>query len=163
MADEEEVEEEGTKKKSKMPLIIGLVLALVGGGGGFFAVQSGMLFGDQEEHAAETDSHEEVAEMPNVVFVPMDPVIINLGKGSHNQYLRFRGELEVGGEFEADVSALLPRVMDVLNGYLRAVDVHELENPNSLIRLRSQMLRRIQIVTGEGRVKDLLIMEFVLN
>lgn len=163
MADEEEIEEEGPKKKSKMPLIIGLVLALVGGGGGFFAVQSGMLFADPEEHVAEADSHEDIPEMPDVVFVPMDPVIINLGKGAQNQYLRFRGELEVGGDSEVEVAALLPRVMDVLNGYLRAVDVHELENPNALILLRAQMLRRIQIVTGEGRVKDLLIMEFVLN
>ncbi len=53
--------------------------------------------------------------------------------------------------------------MDVLNGYLRAVDVPALEDPSSLIRLRAQMLRRVQIVTGEGRVRDLLIIEFVLN
>lgn len=161
MADEEEVEEEGPKKKAKLPLIIGLVLAVVGGGGGFFAVQSGMLFGDQTEEVA--DSHEEVSAMPDVVFVPMEPLIINLGHGAQNQYLRFRAQLEVGGEFETEVTTLLPRVMDILNGYLRAVDMKDLENPNSLIRLRAQMLRRIQMVTGEGRVNDLLIMEFVLN
>ena len=32
-----------------------------------------------------------------------------------------------------------------------------------LVRLRAQMLRRVQMVTGEGRVRDLLITEFVLN
>ena len=58
---------------------------------------------------------------------------------------------------------LLPRVTDVLNGYLRAVSVEKLEEPTALIMLRAQMLRRIQIITGEGRVRDLLIMEFVLN
>lgn len=163
MANEEEIEEEGPKKKSKMPLIIGLVLALAGGGGGFFAVQSGMLFGDPAGAEIEAESHEEVAEMPDVVFVPMDPLIINLGKGTQNQYLRFRAELEVSGGFEEEVTTLLPRVMDILNGYLRAVDIHDLEDRSALIRLRAQMLRRIQIVTGEGRVKDLLIMEFVLN
>lgn len=161
MAEEEEVEDEGPKKKSKMPLIIGLVLALAGGGGGFFAVQTGMLFGDHAEE--ESDSHEDVVALPDVVFVPMEPLIINLGKGAQNQYLRFRAELEVGGAFEEEVTTLLPRVMDILNGYLRAVDMSDLEDPNALIRLRAQMLRRIQIVTGEGRVKDLLIMEFVLN
>jgi len=46
---------------------------------------------------------------------------------------------------------------------LRAVDVHDLENRNALIRLRSQMLRRIQLVIGQEQVRDLLIMEFVLN
>ncbi|WP_457649676.1 flagellar basal body-associated FliL family protein [Profundibacter sp.] len=161
MADEEEVEDEGPKKKSKMPLIIGLVLALTGGGGGFYAVQSGMLFGSHEE--ATTDSHVAAEPMPDVVFVPVDPLIINLGGRSRNQFLRFRSSLEVDGAYEAEVTALLPRVLDILNGYLRAVDVKDLEDPSALIRLRAQMLRRIQTVTGEGHVKDLLIMEFVLN
>jgi len=58
---------------------------------------------------------------------------------------------------------LKPRIVDVLNGYLRAVTFAEMADPNALARLRGQMLRRIQVVTGEGRVKDLLIMEFVLN
>lgn len=161
MADEEDVEGEDSKKKSKKPLIIGLILALAGGGGGFYAVQSGMLFGEHVEE--EIDSHAEIAPMPDVLFVPMEPLIINLGHGAQNQYLRFRAQLEVGGAFEEEVTTLLPRVMDILNGYLRAVDMHDLEDPSALIRLRAQMLRRIQIVTGEGRVKDLLIMEFVLN
>ena len=51
----------------------------------------------------------------------------------------------------------------MLNSYLRAVSINELEDPSSLIRLRAQMLRRIQIVTGEGQVRDLLVTEFVLN
>lgn len=164
MADEENIEEDGPKKKSKKPLIIGLILALVGGGGGFYAVQSGLLFGNEE--VVEADSHNskvEEASLPEVGFVPMDPLIINLGGRSKNQYLRFRAELEVESGSEETVTALLPRVIDILNGYLRAVDIHDLEDPSSLIRLRSQMLRRVQIVTGQGHVRDLLIMEFVLN
>ena len=58
---------------------------------------------------------------------------------------------------------LLPRILDVLNGYLRAVETADLENPSALVKLRAQMLRRVQIVTGEGRVRDLLVTEFVLN
>ena len=64
---------------------------------------------------------------------------------------------------DADVEAIKPRIIDVLNGYLRAVRVSDLEDPTVLIKLRSQMLRRVQVVTGPGYVRDLLIMEFVLN
>jgi len=161
MSEEAEVDDDGQKKKSKIPIIIGLVLALVGGGGGYFAVQSGLLFGERKEVL--DDSHEVAEPMPDVAFVPVDPLIINLGSRSKNQFLRFRAQLEVGGGHEAEVTALMPRVLDILNGYLRAVDVKDLEDPSALIRLRAQMLRRIQTVTGEGHVKDLLIMEFVLN
>jgi flagellar FliL protein len=57
----------------------------------------------------------------------------------------------------------MPRVIDVLNGYLRAVEPGDFDDPAILGRLRAQMLRRVQIVTGTERVRDLLIMEFVLN
>ena len=77
--------------------------------------------------------------------------------------LRFAGQLEVAPEHATEVAGLMPRVLDVLNTYLRAVDVRDLEEPSSLARLRAQMLRRVQVVTGEGRVRDLLITEFVLN
>jgi flagellar FliL protein len=78
-------------------------------------------------------------------------------------HLRFRGHLEVRAGQEAAVENLMPRVMDVLNSYLRALDFEEIERTSALIKLRSQMLRRIQLVVGEGRVRDLLVTEFVLN
>ncbi len=160
-------EDEAPKKKSKLPMLLGLVLALVLGGGGFFAVYSGMILAPADSHAmAEEDEEmpeEEVLDLPKVAFVPLDPLVINLGSAAASRHLRFRAQLEVVPEFQDQVTDMLPRVLDVLNSYLRAVNVEDLEDPTSLIRLRAQMLRRVKIVTGEGRVKDLLIMEFVLN
>ena len=63
----------------------------------------------------------------------------------------------------AAVQAEMPRIVDALNTYLRAVEVRDLEDPAALTRLRAQMLRRVQIVTGAGEVRDLLVTEFVLN
>ena len=65
--------------------------------------------------------------------------------------------------FQPDVTLLLPRVIDVLNSYLRAVEVADLEDPTALVRLRAQMLRRVQMVAGDGRVRDLLVTGFVIN
>jgi flagellar FliL protein len=59
------------------------------------------------------------------------------------------------------VERLSPRVLDILNSYLRAIDIAILEDPGALITVRAQMLRRIQIVIGEDFVTDLLITEFV--
>ena len=67
------------------------------------------------------------------------------------------------GDHAAEVTRLSPRVLDVLNGYLRVIAVDELSDPTSLARLRAQMLRRIQVVTGAGRVSDLLVTQFVVN
>ncbi len=150
-------------KKSKLPLIVGLALAIVGGGGGFFAVKKGFI-GGATEHGAEGKIHAETVEMATAVaFVSLDPLVVSLPGRGARVHLRFAAQLEVVPAYVAEVEAVKPRIVDVLNGYLRAVEVAELEDPTALMRLRAQMLRRVQIVTGEGRVRDLLIMEFVLN
>lgn len=149
------------KKRSKLPLVLGVVLALALGGGGFYAVYSGMILGqgDQQLTGEETNP----APLPDIAFLPMEPLVVSLGATASARHLRFAGQLEVEKQHQAEVALLMPRVLDVLNGYLRALDVAELEDRTALFRLRSQMLRRIQIVTGEGRVRDLLVTEFVLN
>jgi flagellar FliL protein len=62
-----------------------------------------------------------------------------------------------------EVARVMPRVVDVLNTYLRALRLSDLEESSALMRLRGQMLRRVQAVVGEGRVNNLLVMEFVLD
>ena len=160
---EVEGEDDAPKKGSKLPLIIGLVLAIVGGAGGFYAVSSGMILGG-ESHAEEMhEDVEDVGDMPDIAFVEITPMVVSLGQGNGGQHLRFRAQLEVPAAHHSDVEKLLPRVVDVLNGYLRALEAGDLQDNAALVRLRAQMLRRVQIVTGAGRVNDLLIMEFVLN
>lgn len=156
-------EEQAPKKKSKLPLVIGLVLMLGLGGGGFYAVYSGMILGDDQakDHAKEEPI--KVEALPDIAYVAVDPMVVTLTGNGNSRHLRFTAQLEVPKAYEQDVALLAPRILDVLNGYLRAVDVTELEDPTALVRLRAQMLRRVQIVSGEGRVRDLLVTEFVLN
>lgn len=175
MSDETDGSEEPPKKASKLPLIIGVVLALLGGGGGFFAVQTGMLGFGGADHAKDEagqgsdhsdDSHASDAphvDLKDVAFVEVPPLTVSLGPGGSAQHLRFRASLEVPSGASAEVTSVMPRVQDVLNGYLRALEPAELEAQGALIRLRAQMLRRVKLVVGEDRVKDLLVLEFVLN
>jgi flagellar FliL protein len=160
MSEEAEIAEEAEKpKKGRLGLILGLVSALAFGGGGFWVVSSGML----DPTALFAHEEAKAAAPVDAAFVAMAPITISLAPGASARLLRFTGQLEVTPESAAEVEALLPRVLDVLNTYLRAVDVRDLEEPASLVRLRAQMLRRVQVVTGEGQVRDLLITEFVLT
>ena len=165
MAAAEDIEADAPKrKKSALPLMLGLVVALALGGGGFFAAYSGMLdslLGGKEHDGGEKSAP--AGPLPPIAFVEMEPMLISLGEPGATRHLRFRAHFEVmPGQSDA-VTAQLPRVMDVLNSYLRAISIAELENPAALIRLRAQMLRRVQLVVGENRVRDLLVTEFVLN
>ena len=150
MSEEETAPDEAEKKKSKLPLILGVVLGLAGAGGGFFAVSSGMILAPESAEVTDETAPGDVPAIPDVAFVPVEPLVI-------------RAELEVPSSFQAEVEKLLPRVVDVLNSYLRALDPADLESASALTRLRAQMLRRVQTVAGQDRVNDLLVMEFVLN
>ena len=160
MATAEATLEEAPKKRSKKPLLIGLLLALVLGGGGFYATFSGLILGSEEEHA---DENHAPGPLMGVAFVPLETIVISLAPDSGSEHLRFTAQLEVVDSTAADVTTLTPRILDVINSYLRAIDTASIEDPQAMARLRAQMLRRIQVVTGEGRVRDLLITEFVLN
>ncbi|SLN76554.1 flagellar basal body-associated FliL family protein [Roseisalinus antarcticus] len=160
---DENAERAAGKKSSKLPLVAGLILAVAGGGGGFTATQMGLLDGLMGGKVAEPAGHAEPDPLAPVAFVVLDPVVIALPGSNGRDHLRFTAQLEVPPDQFDAVEAIKPRIVDVLNGYLRAVDVRDMEDPSSLMRLRAQMLRRIEVVAGQGRVTDLLIMEFVLN
>jgi len=155
--------EDADEKKSggKKGLIFGLLGALLAGGGGFYATYAGLILGSSTEAVAHTES--DIPPLPEIAFIALDPMVVSLGEAARSNFLRFSAQLDVDPASEEAVRLVLPRIVDVLNTYLRAVSEDELGKPASLERLRAQMLRRIQVVTEEGQVKDLLITEFVLG
>lgn len=161
-------------------LLVGAVLALALGGGTFFVVYSGMVAlplppanapehaegdpgGDHggEAHAAAVDP--DAPPLPATAFAPLAPILVSLGDGQSLRQLQIVAELEVDPAQLAAVEQLQPRVRDVLTTYLRAVSPEDVADPAALLRMRAQMLRRVQVVTGEGMVRDMLVSEFVLR
>ncbi len=149
--------------RSLKGLVFGMLGGLVLGGAGFYAIYSGLIDVDGLMKGGEAEPPAAGAVLADVGFVKMEPIIVSLPPGASARHLRFIGQLELVPAHVAEVQQLMPRIMDVLNTYLRAVEVADLEQPASISRLRAQMLRRIQVVTGEGKVRDLLISEFILN
>lgn len=163
MSTEEETEESSGKGGLK-GILLGLLAALVLGAGGFYAAYSGLIGGESaKESGHEKAGKGEKGAGPAVAFVPLDPLVVSIGRAGDGRYLRFSAQLEVAAEDLEEVTLLSPRVLDVLNSYLRAVETDDIEDPAAMARLRAQMLRRVQLVTGEGRVRDLLITEFVIG
>lgn len=152
------------KKGMMIPLVLGAILAVGGGAGGYWAVTQGP-FAPTPEAFSDADApvSEPTAAPVETSFVPLETVIISLGPDETGRHLIVTAELEVPPQAVEEVARLSPRVLDVMNSYLRVVSLSELSDPASLARLRAQMLRRIQVVTGVDRVKDLLITQFVVN
>jgi len=145
------------KKRKLLPLLLGLAGAVGLGGGAFFAVYSGLILGPKQQTASQATTISDFA------FVPIDQITISLAPGSSARHLRFAAQIEVAATSVAEVERLRPRLLDMMNLYLRAVDPADLSDPVALVRLRAQLLRRMQVIVGDGHVRDVLITEFVLS
>lgn len=75
-------------------------------------------------------------------FLEIEPIKISLGGVAKGRQLIFEGYIEVNSENDEDVRKVMPRIMDSLNTYLRAIEYSDIDEPSSLIRLRLHMLRR---------------------
>lgn len=143
------------RKRGRTWMIAAPVLLLLGAGG-FAATYAGPFARSPEAGAA---NHEPVPHAPG--FLELDPLTITVGGAGGVRQLRFRGVLELGGA-SAGVGPLMPRILDVMAGYLRALPLSTLEDPTALLRIRSQLLRRVQLLCGPEAVADLLILDFVI-
>lgn len=164
----EEGAEEAPKKKGKMGLILAVLALLICGGGGFYATYSGLLalpLGGDEAGGKDNGQAQAKAmpELPPVAFLSTGEMIISLGPNARSKHLLIEAELELAPDHLSEVELLRPRVLDVFNTFLRAVEERDLEDPGSMPRLRAQLLRRVQIVTGPDRIRDLLITRFILR
>jgi flagellar FliL protein len=160
-------EAEKPKRKGGMlfSILAGVLLAVTLGGGGFFTVYSGMvelpIASRAELLAAEKEA--EAVPLPVTAFIPLEQVLVTVGQGNDARQLALSAQLEVNPLAADSVDLLKPRIVDVMNTYLRAVSASEIDDPASLLRIRAQMLRRIQVVTGDDHVRDLLVSELILR
>lgn len=157
--DPAEAEDGGKSGGIVKPLVFGVVLAVLGAGAGYFAAVSGLVGGSGDSEASGSDDDG----VPVTTFVEIDPMIVSILRPTGVSQLRLRISLEVKEGAADEVRVLMPRILDALNSYLRAVDTVDLGSGATLVKLRAQMLRRVQIVAGYEAVKDLLIQEFVVN
>ena len=148
-------------KGSKLKLMIVLIVIIGVGAGAGFAGYSGLIDldslmgGGGADHAADPTEDTE--------FVALPELIIPLREGAKARNLRAVLHIEVVAGAGERVKMLEPRVLDVLNTFLRAVEERDLESPESFARIHAQMLRRVKLVAGEHDVRDVLVGEFVMQ
>lgn len=148
------------KKRTLAPILVGIMGALLLGGGGFYAVYSGLIPDGGTQNTAQPAAAET---RPAPSYMPIEQLTLSLATPGTSQHLRLSAHIEIADGRLAEAEPFRPRFLSVINTYLRAVDPSDLEDPTILIRLRAQLLRRLQMVAGEDLIDDFLITEFILN
>ena len=174
-AGEEGEGEEGEKKKKKLSgkfliLFIVLPVLLLGGGGVGAAFMFG-LFGSEpevegEEELAEVEPEEE---LPPPSFYELPEMIVNLAGGNGNRavYLKLKVSLELRTEDPEEPTVVLDpivlRIIDRFQVYLRQLRKEDLEGSAGMLRLKQELLRRINLASEPLVVHDVLFKEMIIQ
>ena len=150
----------------KMLLIAAGATVLVLGGIGtgaylFFSGSSGAAARDQ---AAQAD-HAAPIVPPQVAFYDMPDMVVNIQSPDGSPaYLKLSMALELkNADQEAGLKLLMPRVVDQFQSYLRELRIDDLRGSEGVLRLKEELLRRINLAAKPYHVHDVLLKEMIVQ
>lgn len=151
---------EGVPAKRKLSgkvLILYIVLPLVvliGAGVGVY--MSGLL-GGEEEHAEKP-----VVSAP--VFYDLPDFLVNLSGEAPQHFLKMTVTLQItDAEAAKRLDAELPRVLDAFQIFLRELRPEDVAGSAGMLRVKEELLRRINLAVQPPVVKDILFKEVIVQ
>lgn len=160
---------EGGPKKKKLSgktlvLFIALpALVLIAGGVGaaFFLG----LFGGKTDKAEGGEAAGEQAAV-HTVFFDMPELLVNLSGGDEktDHFLKLALSLELpDAEATKSVEEDMPRVIDSTQVFLRELRLDDLQGSAGMLRLREELLRRVNAAVAPISVHDVLFKEIIIQ
>lgn len=134
--------------------LIAIMLPFVLAAGGFATTYLGLW-----SPTAMLTSKEEAPALPGAVFVAVPEIELTIPGGS-GQSLILSASIETDGAHAAEVTYLMPRVLDSFNTFLSGIDPAAYDKRGVLEIIRAELLTRSRYVLGNDALKDLLITEF---
>ena len=97
-------------------------------------------------------------------FLKVPDLIVNLTSEGQPRYLRLSVQLELGSEADLKaVEAVLPRVIDQFQTYLRELRIQDLRGSKGMYRLQMELLSRVNAAAAPTEVKDVLFQEILIQ
>lgn len=148
-------------KKLLIIAMAGLVLLLGGGGAGLYF----FVFSAPKATAGGATAEATPVTPPQVAFYDVPDIITNLQSADGNPtYLKLSTSLELDNADEkAGLAVVMPRVVDQFQSYLRELRIDDLKGSAGVIRLKEELLRRINVAAAPYHVRDVLLKEMIIQ
>lgn len=153
----------GLNGKKLVLFIILPILLLVGGlAGAYFTGLLDPLLGRQDPAAVEASQQPVEVQ---TIFYDLPQMLVNLNTGERrNNYLKIAISLELTSQQDSDaLDALLPRIVDNFQVYLRELRVEDLRGSAGVQRLREELLLRVNTAVHPISVRDVLFKEMLVQ
>lgn len=165
MAKEDEAPEGGEEprrralsgKKLILFVIVPLVLVLLLGGGAAF-----FLMGGKKE---EVKVEEKPQPARALVYYNLPEILVNLNAaGRRSSFLKMTISLELENASDIPrIQAVMPRIVDNMQSYLRELRAEDLRGSAGLFRLREELLARVNAASQPAKVSDVLFQEVLVQ
>lgn len=150
-------------KSGKKKLItyggIGIAFLLVAGAGLYF---TGML----DRFMGHKDAAEEVVKAKPPVFFDLPEFLVNLNSAANKKsnFLKLSVSLQLENtEDTVRVAAMMPRIVDNFQIYLRELRVEDLRGSDGIYRLREELLARVNAAVSPVKVNEVLFKEMLVQ
>ena len=145
-------------KKMLMIAVPALVLVLGGGGGAAYFFL--------KPH----DAKAKVADAPpltppQVAFSDVPDILVNIQSNDGTPaYLKLSLSLELDNDLEkTGMTALMPRLVDQFQAYLRELRLDDLKGSAGVLRLKEELLRRVNVAAAPYKVRDVLLKQMIIQ
>jgi flagellar FliL protein len=148
-------------KKMLMIAVPALVLVLGGGGAGayFFLAKS------HADKTKEAKADAPPLTPPQVAFSDVPDILVNIqGNDGTPAYLKLSVSLELDNDLEkTGMTALMPRLVDQFQSYLRELRIDDLKGSQGVLRLKEELLRRVNAAAAPYKVRDVLLKQMIVQ
>jgi flagellar FliL protein len=163
-ASDAEAEQEAAPRFSRKKLMMfgaaGLGMLLLSGGGLYAVGALDRFIGHKEEAVVE-----KAAPPKPAVFFDLPDLLVNLNAaGRKASFLKLSVSLELDKQEDvARIQAVMPRIIDNFQVYLRELRIEDLRGSGGIYRLREELLSRVNAAASPARVADVLFKEMLVQ
>jgi flagellar protein FliL len=137
-----------------------LLVVLGGGGAGvyFFVLKP-----KDAEKTAKADAPPLTP--PQVAFSDVPDILVNIQSNDGTPaYLKLSLSLELDNDLEkTGMTALMPRLVDQFQSYLRELRIDDLKGSEGVLRLKEELLRRVNVAAAPYKVRDVLLKQMIIQ
>ena len=154
------------KLPRKLQIIVaaGLLVVLGGGGAAYYFLAPAPKTADETALAS---VQTEAAKLPpaQAAFFDIPDIIVNIQTpDSSPAFLKLSVSLELDkAEAKATIEPVLPRIIDQFQTYLRELRVEDIRGSAGVMRLKEELLRRVNLAVAPTPVHDVLLKEMIIQ
>jgi len=156
------------KKKLIFLVVLPLLLIVGAAAGAYFTGLAdpivAMLGGGKHGEEAAPEKAKGVAAPP--VFYELPEMLVNLnpGAGRRASHMKIKVRLELASAADTPkIEAMLPRIVDSFQVYLRELRVEDLQGAAGMYRLREELMMRVNRVAAPAKINDVLFQDVLVQ